>query len=678
MGDPKSTFQSLKRYKVIWPFKPLRSDEIPLDAGDDVLVAKEYEDGWMRGIKLDTREVGFFPSNYVQPKKSPIYSYQRQSGIMRIENIDTKFAENDPNRRAKVFLEMYLTEKVYNDRLNTLHNFFVVPLGGFSVLDPEDYSIVFSRILPVLNLSSEVVGLMESRVEAWQDPTTLIGDLFLYKGREMEDLFTSYAAKHVIGQKVLERISSKNKVHLSKIEQECGRTLNSLMIEPVQRITRYLFLLKDLLHSTHRGHPDYPHLEAAVALVSDINKECDECTKRMQSELALLLITKQFPNDDVNLVRIKPKKGKSLKQLSRQVMEVVENHPQPEIAFENKTAYHAFFQSECRELVREGDILRGKNGFSGTSERHLFLLTDLLLVAQSSGAKKKRFSLKDRIPLVQAWITDQFFDGNKIPEGSFVVGSPNEVHYFVSTDSSSKLVWFEEIRKLIFNQKKMFNKFLTHLTVPDEVYYYVKVKVVLPYLAMGDSELTLSRDDEAHVIGHMSNGKWTSGLYPLEEMLDPSEEWYFGFTAQSFGWFPKGCVKLVRPSEGSSEPPMLPAVRTFMIRKWMQKICGIPPLAPTDQERHVKVKVAEGHVKTLPIDNSTTVMDVVRRFYPNTGEGLQWLLYERSNDGTVNRGISSNEDLCVLVDFWGKLKGHMHLHLQQGNLINAPQGHSDA
>ena len=74
--------------------------------------------------------------------------------------------------------------------------------------------------------------------------------------------------------------------------------------------------------------------------------------------------------------------------------------------------------STCnRELVREGDILRGKNGFSGTSERHLFLLTDLLLVAQSSGAKKKRFSLKDRIPLVQAWITDQFFDGNKIPKG---------------------------------------------------------------------------------------------------------------------------------------------------------------------------------------------------------------------------------------------------------------------
>ena len=32
------------------------------------------------------------------------------------------------------------------------------------------------------------------------------------------------------------------------------------------------------------------------------------------------------------------------------------------------------------------------------------------------------------------------------------------------------------------------------------------------------------------------------GLYPLEEMLDPSEEWYFGFTAQSFGWFPSESV----------------------------------------------------------------------------------------------------------------------------------------
>ena len=114
---------------------------------------------------------------------------------------------------------------------------------------------------------------------------------------------------------------------------------------------------------------------------------------------------------------------------------------EPDSAFEDKTAYHAFFLSNTgcrwvpanttsascdddsapppphRELIREGPILRGKGGFTDTSDRYLFLMTDVLLVAQPTGAKKKTFTLKDRVPLVQAWITDQLFEGTKIPDG---------------------------------------------------------------------------------------------------------------------------------------------------------------------------------------------------------------------------------------------------------------------
>lgn len=35
-----------------------------------------------------------------------------------------------------------------------------------------------------------------------------------------------------------------------------------------------------------------------------------------------------------------------------------------------------------RELVREGSLKRGKSNFTDFSERYLFLLTDVLLVAQ--------------------------------------------------------------------------------------------------------------------------------------------------------------------------------------------------------------------------------------------------------------------------------------------------------
>ena len=40
----------------------------------------------------------------------------------------------------------------------------------------------------------------------------------------------------------------------------------------------------------------------------------------------------------------------------------------------------------CRELVREGSLMRGKSNFTDLSDRYVFLLTDMLLVAQVGGA----------------------------------------------------------------------------------------------------------------------------------------------------------------------------------------------------------------------------------------------------------------------------------------------------
>ena len=54
----------------------------------------------------------------------------------------------------------------------------------------------------MLNLAEEMRVNLESRTEAWHDPSTQVGDLFQYKEKEMMQLFVSYASKHVIGQKV--------------------------------------------------------------------------------------------------------------------------------------------------------------------------------------------------------------------------------------------------------------------------------------------------------------------------------------------------------------------------------------------------------------------------------------------------------------------------------------------
>ena len=51
----------------------------------------------------------------------------------------------------------------------------------------------------------------------------------------------------------------------------------------------------------------------------------------------------------------------------------------------------------------------------------------------------------------------------------FVVGTPKKVHHFVTSSASSKLVWFDELRKLIFNQKKRFNEVSICWPLPHSV-----------------------------------------------------------------------------------------------------------------------------------------------------------------------------------------------------------------
>ena len=110
----------------------------------------------------------------------------------------------------------------------------------------------------------------------------------------------------------------------------------------------------------------------------------------------------------------------------------------------------------CRELVREGSLSRGKSNFTDLSERYVFLLTDILLVAQVGGARvwwvgpsctvstkcppilpqplslrKKAYRLKDQVPLVQAWITDQLLEGVRVPENGQSSISNDSVVVFV-------------------------------------------------------------------------------------------------------------------------------------------------------------------------------------------------------------------------------------------------------
>lgn len=56
--------------------------------------------------------------------------------------------------------------------------------------------------------------------------------------------------------------------------------MGSLMIKPIQRVTKYPLLLCELRNSTPPSHPDFRALEGAFAAVKDINVNINELKRR--------------------------------------------------------------------------------------------------------------------------------------------------------------------------------------------------------------------------------------------------------------------------------------------------------------------------------------------------------------------------------------------------------------
>lgn len=58
--------------------------------------------------------------------------------------------------------------------------------------------------------------------------------------------------------------------------------MGSLMIKPIQRVTKYPLLLCELRKSTPPSHPDFRALEDACAAVKDINVNINEFKRRKE------------------------------------------------------------------------------------------------------------------------------------------------------------------------------------------------------------------------------------------------------------------------------------------------------------------------------------------------------------------------------------------------------------
>lgn len=163
-----------------------------------------------------------------------------------------------PGKRQKLVEELAATEVSYVSSLIAAQELFLQPLlrklgTDEEVLTAEEVSVVFGNLQELIQADKQLLFELQSRVGSW-DTTSTIGDVFLsIFSDEFVLEYCTYVSHYGEAVKFLRRLRLTAKEHPalryiaaqeSKAQASAVNNLTSLLITPIQRVPRYVMILK--------------------------------------------------------------------------------------------------------------------------------------------------------------------------------------------------------------------------------------------------------------------------------------------------------------------------------------------------------------------------------------------------------------------------------------------------
>ena len=201
-------------------------------------------------------------------------------------------------KRAQLIAdELVQTERNYVKHLYTLSVVFLAPMRAHRVLSelPEIQAFL-SNVEQVQLVNSKFVLELEDAVRSKE---LNIGSVFVNFAPFFK-MYGQYASNHDIAMAKLAALrTSSSSVEKLFVDLESnplcgGQTAASLFIMPIQRVPRYLLLLKELLKNLSESDSDYACLKQAIIEVSKAADFINESIKRRQNRDKILEIERRL------------------------------------------------------------------------------------------------------------------------------------------------------------------------------------------------------------------------------------------------------------------------------------------------------------------------------------------------------------------------------------------------
>ncbi|BFU25943.1 hypothetical protein EHI_098820 [Entamoeba histolytica HM-1:IMSS] len=225
--------------------------------------------------------------------------------------------------RRHVIQEMYTTEKTYVQQLNQITN-EIMPIMK-KIMKDDEYQELFNNIGEIYEIHKTLFKQIEERWEEQKDiPLIIVSDIYnkFFSDKETYNIYMEYYTKADSGLNFnYQQCSPEVMKQVLEFKQK-RIPIDQFLIQPIQRLLRYVLLLKELIKATPEIIIDeYNSLKQAQSKCDKITTEFNLATKKLRRIKQLEVYKKSIegfiPEENQEFIRdgqvvIKYKKRKTL------------------------------------------------------------------------------------------------------------------------------------------------------------------------------------------------------------------------------------------------------------------------------------------------------------------------------------------------------------------------------
>ncbi|XP_069578969.1 intersectin-2a isoform X2 [Brachyistius frenatus] len=352
---------------AMYDYTAANQDELSFSKGQLISILDKTNPDWWKAEASGVK--GLLPTNYVKMTTESDPSQQWCADLMTLDTMTPQ-----ERKRQGYIHELIQTEETYVEDLELVLEVFHKPMSESGRLTEAEMSVIFVNWRELIMCNTKLLKALRVRKKTGGEnmPVQLIGDLLASELAHMQPYIRFCScqlnAAALLQSKTHNQPDFKDFLKKIATNYRCkGMPLSSFLLKPMQRITRYPLLIKNIMEHTPDGHADRGPLREALERAEELCSQVNEGVREKENSDRL---------------------------------EWIQSHVQCEGPIE-----HLVFNSltNClgpRKLLHSGRLYKTKS----SRELWAFLFNDFLLLTHSakpfsSSGSDKLFSPKTNIQL---------------------------------------------------------------------------------------------------------------------------------------------------------------------------------------------------------------------------------------------------------------------------------------